>query len=408
MNAVVNEQGGTAYAARIKDAGLEMGGKSGTSQVRRISQYERDHGVRKATEVPWKERDHALFVAFAPVGGAALCLRRRRRARRRERRRRLGGRGADLPRRAARGAAARPGAASAAARCAGPGRARPAAARPGAAADPRGRAAPLKRRMTSFSPDIGQRALTFADKLRGIQWGLVLLVAAISGDRLRDALLGRERRLPALGVAPDDAVCDCPGADDRGGADRHSLLVPQRLLDLRRWRWLLVIAVDLRGIAGMGAQRWIGLGFMQLQPSEIMKIALVLALARYFHSVSAEDVGRLRYLVVPALMVVIPGPPGAEAARPRHRDDAARGRRRAVLPRRGAAVDVRGGRRWRPRRRRRSPGRCCAIIRRPGSIPFSIPSATRSAPAITSCNRRSRSAPAACSARAFCTARKAI
>ena len=44
-----------------------MGGKSGTSQVRRITQYERDHGVRKASQVPWKERDHALFVAFAPV-----------------------------------------------------------------------------------------------------------------------------------------------------------------------------------------------------------------------------------------------------------------------------------------------------------------------------------------------------
>jgi len=67
MNAVVNEQGGTAFAARIKEAGLEMGGKSGTSQVRRISQYERDHGIRKAHEVPWKERDHALFVAYAPV-----------------------------------------------------------------------------------------------------------------------------------------------------------------------------------------------------------------------------------------------------------------------------------------------------------------------------------------------------
>lgn len=68
MSAVVNEQGGTAYAARIKDPNFEMGGKSGTSQVRHISQYERDHGVRKASEIPWKERDHALFVAFAPVG----------------------------------------------------------------------------------------------------------------------------------------------------------------------------------------------------------------------------------------------------------------------------------------------------------------------------------------------------
>jgi penicillin-binding protein 2 len=68
MGAVVNEQGGTAYAARITDPVLAMGGKSGTSQVRRITQYERDHGMRKASEIPWKDRDHALFVAFAPVG----------------------------------------------------------------------------------------------------------------------------------------------------------------------------------------------------------------------------------------------------------------------------------------------------------------------------------------------------
>ncbi|HEV2334415.1 MAG TPA: penicillin-binding protein 2 [Stellaceae bacterium] len=68
MNAVVNEQGGTAYAARITDPAMAMGGKSGTSQVRRITQYERDHGLRKVTEIPWKERDHALFLAFAPVG----------------------------------------------------------------------------------------------------------------------------------------------------------------------------------------------------------------------------------------------------------------------------------------------------------------------------------------------------
>ncbi len=67
MNAVVNEPRGTAYAARITDPAYAMGGKSGTSQVRRITQYERDHGVRKASQVPWKERDHALFVAFAPV-----------------------------------------------------------------------------------------------------------------------------------------------------------------------------------------------------------------------------------------------------------------------------------------------------------------------------------------------------
>jgi penicillin-binding protein 2 len=67
MYAVVNEQGGTAYAARIKDPGMAMGGKSGTAQVRHISQAERDRGLPKLKEVPWKDRDHALFVSFAPV-----------------------------------------------------------------------------------------------------------------------------------------------------------------------------------------------------------------------------------------------------------------------------------------------------------------------------------------------------
>ncbi|HEX5454292.1 MAG TPA: penicillin-binding protein 2 [Stellaceae bacterium] len=67
MDAVVNEPGGTAYAARIKDPALAMGGKSGTSQVRRITAYEREHGLRKERDIPWQQRDHALFVAFAPV-----------------------------------------------------------------------------------------------------------------------------------------------------------------------------------------------------------------------------------------------------------------------------------------------------------------------------------------------------
>ncbi len=67
MYAVVNEQGGTAYAQRIKDPALAMGGKSGTSQVRRITEAEHERGVPKARQIPYLERDHALFVSFAPV-----------------------------------------------------------------------------------------------------------------------------------------------------------------------------------------------------------------------------------------------------------------------------------------------------------------------------------------------------
>ena len=67
MNAAANEPGGTAYAWRIAKPGFEMAGKTGTAQVRRISVQERLTGVRSNESLPWKLRDHALFIAFAPV-----------------------------------------------------------------------------------------------------------------------------------------------------------------------------------------------------------------------------------------------------------------------------------------------------------------------------------------------------
>lgn len=67
MNAVTNHPAGTAFKARITEAGMEMAGKTGTSQVRRITMAERATGVKKNDQLPWRERDHALFVAFAPV-----------------------------------------------------------------------------------------------------------------------------------------------------------------------------------------------------------------------------------------------------------------------------------------------------------------------------------------------------
>jgi penicillin-binding protein 2 len=66
MGRVVNHQRGTALGARIAEPGLEMGGKSGTAQVRRITKSEREKGVRKNEDLPWEKRDHALFVGFAP------------------------------------------------------------------------------------------------------------------------------------------------------------------------------------------------------------------------------------------------------------------------------------------------------------------------------------------------------
>ena len=66
MFAVVNSERGTAKSARIAEQSMVMAGKTGTSQVRNISAAERAGGVVANADLPWKRRDHALFVAFAP------------------------------------------------------------------------------------------------------------------------------------------------------------------------------------------------------------------------------------------------------------------------------------------------------------------------------------------------------
>jgi penicillin-binding protein 2 len=67
MFAVSNTRRGTAYRSRIREERWRLAGKTGTSQVRRITLSERRTGILKNAQRPWKDRDHALFVAYAPV-----------------------------------------------------------------------------------------------------------------------------------------------------------------------------------------------------------------------------------------------------------------------------------------------------------------------------------------------------
>ncbi|MEL6838376.1 MAG: penicillin-binding protein 2 [Pseudomonadota bacterium] len=66
MNDVCNHRRGTAYGSRIVDEAHKMAGKTGTSQVRRITPEERAAGVTKNEDLPWERRDHGLFVGYAP------------------------------------------------------------------------------------------------------------------------------------------------------------------------------------------------------------------------------------------------------------------------------------------------------------------------------------------------------
>jgi len=93
-------------------------------------------------------------------------------------------------------------------------------------------------------------------------------------------------------------------------------MVVVALIDIRIWMKLaypgyivslaLLGAVEYIGSGAMGAQRWIDLGFFQLQPSELVKVAMVLALARYFHGRTHAQIGNPFYLVPPLLIVFLP------------------------------------------------------------------------------------------------------
>lgn len=94
------------------------------------------------------------------------------------------------------------------------------------------------------------------------------------------------------------------------------LMIGLAMLDLRVWfalaypvyiiGLLLLVAVDLVGHTSLGAQRWLQLGPLQIQPSEIMKMGLVLALARFYHGMSAASARLSWRLILPGLMILIP------------------------------------------------------------------------------------------------------
>jgi rod shape determining protein RodA len=150
-----------------------------------------------------------------------------------------------------------------------------------------------------------KRTSSFVDKLFEVNWGLVLLICMIA----------------IAGIAMLYSVANAnfqPWALKQIGHFTLGLLVliAAALIDIRVWMslaypaygiaLLLLIAVDVVGHVGLGAQRWISIGPLDLQPSELMKIALVLALARFLHGKSIEEVSKPGPLAIGLAMIGIP------------------------------------------------------------------------------------------------------
>jgi len=69
-----NNRRGTAYSSRVIDDAYRMAGKTGTSQVRNITDAERESGVTKNEDLPWERRDHGLFINFAPYNKPEIAV----------------------------------------------------------------------------------------------------------------------------------------------------------------------------------------------------------------------------------------------------------------------------------------------------------------------------------------------
>ena len=160
--------------------------------------------------------------------------------------------------------------------------------------------------MTTRSYAAARRTLSARDKLLDVNWGLVLLITLIA----------------CVGFAMLYSVA---------GGSFHPWAAPQMvrfgigiiiliavaLVDIRFWMsaaypayaisLLLLLATTAMGkIGGLGAQRWLELGPLQIQPSELMKISLVLALARFLHGEAVEDLSRPLRLIIPVAMIGVP------------------------------------------------------------------------------------------------------
>ncbi len=142
-------------------------------------------------------------------------------------------------------------------------------------------------------------------KLPEIDWRLALCLVAITGvgSMMLYSAAGQSWTPWAVRHIAVFGVC-------------FAVMLALSLLDLRVWfavayptyavGVLLLVAVAAVGHSALGAQRWIKLGPMQLQPSEIVKIGLVLALARFYHGLPAKDARWSWKLLFPAALIGVP------------------------------------------------------------------------------------------------------
>src|SRR5262245_2059724 len=158
--------------------------------------------------------------------------------------------------------------------------------------------------MTALS--VGSNPTTISERCRKLNWAIITILCALAfvGVLLHFSV--------SSGAWPDMPVT----RGLRSAVLLSVMLLAAMFLDSRFWlaiayplyagALLLLVAVEVAGETRMGATRWLSLGPVSLQPSEIMKIGIVLALARYYHQLDARKTGTVLWILPPFLMIVAP------------------------------------------------------------------------------------------------------
>ena len=156
-----------------------------------------------------------------------------------------------------------------------------------------------------FQPRSIQSSLSFKDKLFSIDYVLVVSILV-------------------LGIVSMFAMYSTDGGEFKYHTNSHILrfcvffvmFIFLSFIQIRFWHntsyliyiffFLLLLSVKYFGLTSSGSQRWLNLPFMHLQPSELMKIGLILFLAKYYHRVSIENINRLKFLFIPIVALIAP------------------------------------------------------------------------------------------------------
>ncbi len=156
-----------------------------------------------------------------------------------------------------------------------------------------------------FQPRSIQLSLSFKDKLLSIDYVLVFSILI-------------------LGIVSMFAMYSTDGGEYKYHTHSHIvrffvfflMFFILSFIQIRFWHstsylvylffFILLLGVKYFGLTSSGSQRWLNFYFMNLQPSELMKIGLILFLAKYYHRISIENINRLKYLFTPIVAIIAP------------------------------------------------------------------------------------------------------